>query len=65
MWIRAVIGDREVVREEVLGWEARRIDAEARRDGSRRELADRRAALLRVKLDLSADVLRGLCSALL
>lgn len=55
MSIRAVIGDRDVVREEVLGWEARRIDAAARKLGVTVPgglLAERREALLRAKLDL-------------
>jgi hypothetical protein len=55
MSILAVVNGREVVRDEVLAWEARRIEAAARKLGltvSTNRLSERRAALLQAKLDL-------------
>jgi len=60
MSILAVIGGRAVVRDEVLAWEARRIDAVARKldltvpSGG---LPERRAALLQAKLDLGPQLI--------
>lgn len=58
MSILAVIGSRRVSRAEVLGWEVRRIDAAAKKLGlgvPSGDLAERRDALLRAKLDLGPD----------
>src|SRR4051794_8247336 len=63
MSILAVVGSRRVSRTEVLEWEDRRVNAAAKKLGLTippGDLAQRRDALLRAKLDLGPDRIAAL-----